>query len=403
MTEPLVTRWPVHGDDERAAVERVLRGLRGVGGEPLAGAPTNYWTGDEGTRFEREWLDHGVCLPTGHALAVTNGTTALECALRGVGLHDVALGHDWPMTPQVIVPARTFIATASAVVHAGGQPVVADIDGASLCVTAETLEARRTGATVGVIVVHYAGLPCPDMDGIVRWAMQHGLWIIEDCAHAHGADVGRASHVAAWSFCVGKIMSTGGEGGMVVCLDGGVADRMRAYRDHGRYQLAGRTARDMSGAGAVGHATFDYCVEEFGSNLRMTEMQAAIGRVQLRGLAGQIARRRWTALMYDQTLESVGIEPMFTTAQRLGHARYLYHVRIPRRVEVMTALIERGIPARFGGCDNIAKEPAFAKRGWEKPCPVADAVGAEVFSLPIYPTMSDSDVGRVCDALKEVL
>jgi dTDP-4-amino-4,6-dideoxygalactose transaminase len=388
---PLRTRWPAHTDDEIAAVADVLR----------SGA-VNYWTGVHGQTFESEvsraWGIRQV-------LAVSNGTTALECVFRGLGLHETRLGHDWPMQPQVIVPARTFVATASAVHHAGGVPVLADVDPATLCVTAETVAARETGATVGVVVVHYGGLPCPDMDEIVRLCMRKGWWLVEDAAHAHGAPgVGLMSHATAWSMCAGKIMSSGGEGGIVGCLDTALADRMRAYRDHGRYQLAGRNARDMSGAGAAGHGTFEYCVEEPGSNLRMTEMQAVLARSALRRLPEEIARRRAVAARYDAVLDPLG-RALFTGEQRERHVRYLYHARCARgdKARVVAALNDRGVPARFGGCDNIGKEPGFIRRGWNQPCPGADMAGETTFSLPVYPTMSDEDVARVCEALRAVL
>lgn len=384
MVDPLVTRWPVHAAAEIEAVTAVLRS------GPSGGAKTNYWTGEQGHAFETEWA-RLIGLP--HALTVSNGTTALEACLRGVGLTP-EVSAEWSRTgdgaPQVVVPARTFMATASAVVHAGGRPVLADIDAESLCVTAETLEAQRTGATVGVIVVHYAGLPVPDMDNVVRWAMRHGLWIIEDCAHAHGAAVGRASHAAAWSMCVGKIMSTGGEGGMVACLDDGVAGRMRAYRDHGRYQMNGKRPDGASASGA-----FAWTVSEFGSNLRMTEMQSALGRVQLRGLAAQVARRREIAAAYDDAFGWNVSKP--------GHVHYMYIGQVDNRDAVMKALNEDGIPARISGCPNIGYEAAFTKRGWSSPCPVADAVGERTLGLPCYPTMTDAEVARVCDAVRRVM
>lgn len=387
--KPLATRWPVHTEDEIAAVANVLRSGK-----------TNYWQGPHGTALETEW---SRATGVRNVLAVSNGTTALECALRGLG----ATGDELGALFEVVVPARTFIATASAVVHAGGKPVLADIDPATLCVTAATVEAAATERTIGVIVVHYGGLPCPDMDEIVRLCMRKGWWIIEDAAHAHGAPgVGLASHAVAWSCCVGKVLSTGGEGGLVGCLDAGVAERIAAWRDHGRYQLSGRdeAAQRMAG-GAAGHARFDYCVEEFGSNLRMTEMQAVLGRHGVRRLPEEIKRRRWVAHEYDETLLACGVEPMFTPEQSASHVRYLYHVRLGdgRKAAAMTALNERGIPARFGGCDNIGKEPAFVKRGWNTPCPGADRAGEETFSLPCYPTMSDGDVARVCDAVREAL
>lgn len=375
MSEPLRTRWPVHSDAEVDAVSDILR----------AGL-VNYWTGREGQAFETEWSRH-VGLP--HSLTITNGTTALECAIRVLGVDSPRITEHGERG-EIIVPARTFIATAAAVVTCGGVPVLADIDAASLCVTPESLEAARTERTVGVIIVHWGGLPCPRMDEIVRWGMRWGIWIIEDCAHAHGAAVGRQSHIAAWSFCVGKIMSTGGEGGMVSCLDDRLAREMRAFRDHGRFMMVG----------GPDPTAFEYKVETFGSNLRMTETQSVIGRIQLRGLAAQIARRREIAARYD---EALGWRAMYTPEQRAGHARYLYTVKVAGKREVMKVFVERGIPARYGGCPNIGKEPAFTSRGWVYDCPVADRMGDEVFSLPCYPTMTDEDVARVCHAIKEVV
>lgn len=405
MVEPLTTRWPAHTEDEIAAVAEVLRSGR-----------TNYWQAPEGGVSHGQRLEAEVSTAWGvrNVLAVSNGTTALECCLRGLELRDVAdrYIYEGSGVPGVIVPARTFVATASAVHNVGGEPVLADIDPSTLCVTPATVEAalvaarRRRVDVAGVIVVHYGGLPCPDMDNVVRLCMREGLWIVEDAAHAHGAPgVGLRSHATAWSMCVGKIMSSGGEGGLVGCLDSGLAERMRAYRDHGRFQLAGRNSRDMSGAGVAGHAEFSYCVEDPGSNLRMTEMQSVLARSALARLPAEITRRRLIAEQYDQALVSVSREPMFATEQAAQHVRYLYHVAVDaaEKVPFMNRLNALGIPARFGGCDNIGKEPAFVKRGWSGVCPGADAAGATTFSLPVYPTMSDGVVARVCDALREVL
>jgi dTDP-4-amino-4,6-dideoxygalactose transaminase len=244
-----MTLWPYHSEDEISAVADVLRSGK-----------TNYWSGSNGQAFESEFAQY-----TGakHAIAVTNGTTALELALHGL---------DLPPGSEVIVPCRTFMATASAVVTAGCKPVLADID-ATLNVTVETLEARRTEKTEAVIVVHYAGLPC-DMAAIMDWAGKNTIYVIEDCAHAHGAringqHVGTFGDVGCFSFCVGKIMSLGGEGGMVITNDETLHRRMGARRDHGRYQMVG--SKDMT--------QFQWTVEEFGTNLRMTEMQSAIGRI----------------------------------------------------------------------------------------------------------------------------
>lgn len=368
--------WPYHSDDEVEAVAAVLRSGR-----------TNYWSvNSHGQAFEQEFAKfHG---PGVQALAVTNGTAALELALHALG---IAPEQGWSgQLAEVIVPCRTFMATASAVVNSGYQPVLADIDAETLNVTVDTLEARRTEYTRAVIVVHWAGLPC-DMPAICAWAKKHGILVIEDCAHAHGATlqghhelpVGIWGAIGCYSFCVGKIMSTGGEGGMVVTRDAAMHKRMAAYRDHGRYQMMG--SKDMT--------AFEWTVEEFGSNLRMTEMQSAIGRIQLRKLKGWVERRRDIAEFYDYLLGQ--------KVRRPGHSFYLYLAQIDNRDEVLERLLSKDIPARIGGCPNIGREAVF--KGRAALCPVADEVGKHILSLPIYPTMTDAEVRHVAEAVKNEL
>ena len=357
--------WPYHAEDEIEAAAEVLRSGR-----------TNYWTGEQGTLFEAEFAAY-----TGarFALAVSSGTTALEVAIEAMG----------PVGGEVIVPCRTFVATASAVYRQGHNVVLADIDGLSLNVTVETLEARRTPHTVGVVVVHYAGRPC-NMAAIMEWALKHRLWVVEDCAHAHGSrigsqHVGTFGHAGCFSMCVGKTMSTGGEGGMIITDSAALLRRMTAVRDHGRYQMAGsRDARDLS--------TFKYTVEVFGSNTRMTEMQAAIGRRQLKKLDGWVARRREIGALYDKTFCDNIYSPSPVIVA--GMSPYMYLLPVKEYVrDHLLRLVDKGV--RFGGCPNIGVEPAF--RGKAAYCPTADVVS--VVSLPIYPTMSDADVAEVIDAV----
>ena len=356
--------WPIHSDDEIAAVERVLRSGR-----------TNYYTGEEGQTFEHEWAAY-----TGaqYALTCSNGTTALECAIHALQLY---------AGTEILVPCRTFMATASAVVNMGHRVVLADI-GEDMNVTVETLEARRTQSTRAVIVVHYAGLPC-DIEAICVWARKHNLAVVEDCAHAHGArvggkHVGTFGDVGCFSMCVGKIMSTGGEGGMVITNSTELNGRMAAYRDHGRYQLVG--SQDMT--------QFEYSVREFGSNLRLTEMQSAIGRVQLRKLDGWVARRREIGHMYDKAFGWSVVQP--------GHALYMYTGMIDDRDRVLAALNEAGVPARLNGCPNLYGEPVFAEMPRYE-CSVADRIGARTLGLPCYPTMADAEVDAVCEQVRAVL
>lgn len=367
VAPPARPLWPRHEEDEIEAVTRVLRsGL------------SNYWTGTEGRLFEEEFAAY-----TGaqHALTCSSGTAALELALNALRL---------PAGSAVLVPARTFVATASAVVNAGLMPVLCDVEAATLNVTAETLNAallanERQGspAVSAVVVVHYAGLPC-DMARICEWAWERGLRVVEDAAHAHGArigtrHVGTFGDVGCFSMCVGKIMSTGGEGGMVVTSHPWLADRVRARRDHGRFSMVG-SGTDLS--------TFKYTVTEPGCNYRQTEMQSAIGRCQLRKLDGWIARRRAIAAIYDEYMMDAGCPP----AVKDGHSFYMYLSRAPgwKRNKLID---DGGVGARFGGCPSIAKEPAFSS--YLSMDAVAVREGERVFSLPVYPTIPDNDAHEI--------
>jgi dTDP-4-amino-4,6-dideoxygalactose transaminase len=359
-----MTLWPYHSEDEISAVADVLRSGK-----------TNYWSGPNGQAFESEFAQY-----TGakHALAVTNGTTALELALHGL---------DLPPGSEVIVPCRTFMATASAVVTAGCKPVLADID-ATLNVTVETLDQRLTPNTAAVIVVHYAGLPC-DMAAIMDWASKRDIYVIEDCAHAHGTrvngqHVGTFGDVGCFSFCVGKIMSLGGEGGMVITNNETLHRRMGARRDHGRYQMVG--SKDMT--------AFQWTVEEFGTNLRMTEMQSAIGRIQLTKLDGWVNRRNQIAAAYDAILGGIPTPP----GQK--HGRYMYMAYVDDRDRKMVELQNMGVTARLGGCPNIGREAVFVNNAHA--CPVADELGFHTLSLPVYPTLTDDDVSAILDSVEMI-
>lgn len=357
-------KWPYHDQEEIDAVADVLRsGL------------TNYWSGHHGQTFEREFADY---TGAAHALTVTNGTTALELALSWIEAPDGA---------EVIVPARTFVATASAVYTAGMRPVLADIGPQTLNVTVDTLRERLTSRTVAVIVVHYAGLPC-DMAAISEWCRENDLVLIEDAAHAHGAringqHVGVFGDVGCFSFCVGKTMSTGGEGGMVVTNSDELRSKMAARRDHGRSNMIG--GPDPAG--------FLYSVDVPGSNLRLTETQSAIGRIQLKKLDAWVDRRNEIHQKYVEVLGDG-----FPTPPGMRHGRYLSLHRVQHRDGMLRQLNAKGLPARLGGCSNIKKERAFAD---QPECPIADDIGSQVIALPCYPTYSDSEIEAFCEILRQ--
>ena len=234
----------------------------------------NYWTGEQTRQFEKEFAG---AVGAKHAVALCNGTVALDMALRFM----VQPGDD------VVVTPRTFLASVSSIIGAGCRPIFADVDRDTQNITAETIAAVLTAKTKAIVVVHLAGMPA-DMDPIMDLAAEHGIKVIEDCAQAHGArykgrSVGTIGDVGAWSFCQDKIMTTGGEGGMVTINDDSLWSAMWSYKDHGKSWTAIHDRPDGTG--------FKWVHDSFGTNWRMTEMQGAIGRIQLKRLSEWQATR----------------------------------------------------------------------------------------------------------------
>ncbi|ESQ99723.1 hypothetical protein F753_08970 [Stutzerimonas chloritidismutans AW-1] len=256
--------WPSFSEEEANAVRDVILSNK-----------VNYWTGQECREFEKEFA---VWAGTEHAIALANGTVALDVALQALG---IGAGD------EVVVTPRTFLASVSSIVNAGAVPVFAEVDRDSQNITAETIRAVLTPRTKAVICVHLAGWPC-DMDPIMALANEHDLKVIEDCAQAHGArykerSVGSIGHVGAWSFCQDKIMTTGGEGGMVTTNDRELWSKMWSIKDHGKSWEAVYEREHAPG--------FRWLHESFGTNWRMMEMQAVIGRIQLRRMPDWHATR----------------------------------------------------------------------------------------------------------------
>jgi len=296
----LFAPWPFYAPDEIAAVSQVL-----------ASGRVNYWTGDEARAFERDYAGHTGCR---YAIALANGTAALELALYALG---IGAGD------EVVVPSRTFIACASCAVMRGCIPVCTEVDPESQNLTAETIRAVLTPRTRAIIAVHLAGWPC-DMDSIMALARERNLKVIEDCAQAHGATyggrpVGSIGNVGAFSFCQDKIITTGGEGGMLVTNDATVWAKAWSYKDHGKSYDA------IYNRPAPGPGLFNWIHESFGTNWRMTEMQAAIGRTQLRKLGGWCEARRRNAAVLTQALSRAPALRLTIPRDGIGHAYYKYY------------------------------------------------------------------------------
>jgi dTDP-4-amino-4,6-dideoxygalactose transaminase len=385
-TPPPLPGWPHYDDEQIAAVVEVLRS-----GE------VNYWNGEQGRAFEQEFADY---VGTPHAVAVANGTLALELAL-------IAL--DIPAGTEVIVPCRTFLATASAVVARGCRPVFADVDPHSGNICAETIAPLITPRTSGIICVHLAGWPC-EMDEIRALADRHGLKVIEDCAQAHGAEykgfsVGSLGDAAAFSFCTDKIISTGGEGGMLTLSDEAAWKRAWSYKDHGK---GWDTVYNTQHPGV-----FRWLHDSLGSNWRMPEVASAIGRIQLRRLPWWVATRRQHAATLRATLSQ---HPAVTIPQPPEHAVHSYYKFYAYlnpaaldegvcRDEIVRRLQEAGVPAGSGSCSEIYLERAFQEAGLApaEPCLAARQLGETSLMFVVHPTLSSEDVAWMGRTVRRVL
>ena len=398
--------WPSFTAEEAAAVSDVLLSNK-----------VNYWTGKEGRQFETEFA---AFAGTTHAIALANGTLALDIALHGLGIcaHNGGAASD-----EVIVTPRSFMASVSSVVNAGAVQVFADVDAASGNLCPKAAQGAITAQTRAIIAVHLAGWPC-DMDALRAACAGTGIKIIEDCAQAHGArykgrPVGGLGDVAAWSFCQDKIMTTGGEGGMVTCDDEALWRRMWAFKDHGKSYAAIYERTHPPG--------FRWLHESFGTNWRLTEMQSAIGRIQLRRMAGWTAARTAHAARITDALRPFSgpdgpvrlLAPRCTgctgcdAATGCAHAWYKYYAHIrPEnlaagwdRDRIVADIVARGVPCFQGSCSEIYREKAFDGTGWrpEPPLPVARELGETSIMFLVHPTLQGEDMDKTALVIAEVL
>ena len=309
MLNTSLSPWPSFTQEEADAVSKVLLSNK-----------VNYWTGTECREFEKEFA---AFVGTQYAVALSNGTLALDVALKAMG---IGQGDD------VIVTSRTFLASASCIVTAGANPVFADVDLNSQNISSETIKAALTPNTKAIIVVHLAGMPA-EMDGIMDLAKEHDLWVIEDCAQAHGAkykgkSVGSIGHVGAWSFCQDKIMTTGGEGGMVTTNDKELWSKMWSYKDHGKSYDAVYHREHAPG--------FRWLHESFGTNWRMMEMQAVIGRIQLKRMPEWTARRQAHAAKLAESLGKFASIRLIEVADYIEHAQYKFYAFVkPEHLKIL--------------------------------------------------------------------
>ncbi len=392
--------WPSFTPDEAHAVHRVVMSNK-----------VNYWTGTETREFENEFA---AWCGTAHAVALANGTLALDVALKALG---VGVGD------EVVVTPRTFIASISCVVNAGAVPVFADLEADSGNLSARTIAAVLSSRTKAVVCVHLAGWPC-DMDPIMALAAERGLKVIEDCAQAHGArykgrPVGSIGHVGAWSFCQDKIMTTGGEGGMVTTNDEALWRAMWSFKDHGKSYEAVYERQHSPG--------FRWLHESFGTNWRMLEMQAVIGRIQLRRIAGWTRQRQANAARLSQALlpftgEGGAVRlPAFGCASCPGHcgaagcehAQYKFYVYARpenlapgwSRDRIIGAINAEGVPCYQGSCSEVYLEKAFDDTGWRPSprLPMARELGETSLMFLVHPTLTEAEISKTSIVIQQVM
>ena len=454
--------WPCFGDDEIDAVERVLRSGR-----------VNQWTGSEVTGFEKEYADF---VGVKYAVAVANGSVALDIALAILGI-----GHG----DEVIVTPRSFVASAGCVALRGATPVFVDVDPDSQNITPDTVKSAISSKTKAVIAVHLAGWPC-NLGGLRRLCDEHGIYLIEDCAQAHGAgirnrrsevracppsvwrgqrsetrgqksevgreevekirgvegeetegggqrledektennevgsirQVGSFGHIAAFSFCQDKIMTTGGEGGMLVTDDENLWMKAWSYKDHGK---------DYDSVFKKKHSPgFRWLVKSFGANYRMIEMQAAIGRVMLKKLDEWVRKRRKLAGILTDGFREIPELRVTVPQDHIYHSYYKYYVFVrPERLRegwnrdrILMELEKRGAPCGTGACPEIYLEEAFRNsgqwsvvsgqektetRGQEKRLPVAKELGETSLMFMVHPTLTEGNMHYVVEQVKEIM
>ncbi|MCH7388481.1 DegT/DnrJ/EryC1/StrS aminotransferase family protein [Acinetobacter modestus] len=377
--------WPSFTEKEADAVKNILLSNK-----------VNYWTGQECREFEKEFASFSG---TKYAVALANGTVALDVALKAL---QIGAGDD------VIVTSRTFLASASSIVTAGANPIFADVELDSQNISRRTIEAVLTPNTKAIICVHLAGWMC-DMDPIMQLASEKGLYVIEDCAQAHGAKykgkpAGSIGHIAAWSFCQDKIMTTGGEGGMVTTNDESLWKKMWSYKDHGKSYDSVYNKQHPSG--------FRWLHDSFGTNWRMMEMQAVIGRIQLTYMPDWTKNRIENA---DKILKAFDHSNYFTVNRPTDdylHAQYKCYVQVNinalpsgwSRDRIMQFINAEGVPCYSGSCSEVYLEHAFDNTNWrpKERLKNAQQLGETSLMFLVHPTLSEDNIKKTVDTIEKL-
>jgi dTDP-4-amino-4,6-dideoxygalactose transaminase len=386
MLNNLFSSWPSYTEEEAKAIHNTLLSNK-----------ANYWTGNECRTFENEFATwcHVEC-----AVAVMNGTVALDLAFKAL---DIGVGD------EIIVTSRTFLASVSSIVNVGAVPIFADVSKDSQNITPESVREKISSKTKAILCVHLAGWPCA-MDEMMALAKEFDLFVVEDCAQAHGAKykgkpVGSIGHIGCWSFCQDKIMTTGGEGGMVTTNDRQLWSKMWSYKDHGKSWESIYEREHTPG--------FRWVHDSFGTNWRMTEMQAVIGRIQLKRMQGWTAKRIVNANKIWKTAKNLPCLRVPIVPEYIDHAGYKAYVFVDvdalnvdwNRDRIMEEINLQGVPCYSGSCSEVYLERAFDDTSFrpEKRLPNAQELGETSLMFLVHPTLTVEEIDKTCRVITSVL
>jgi len=376
--------WPAFSVEESNKVSKVLLSNK-----------VNYWTGEECRNFE---IEYAALCNTQYAIALANGTLALELALKAI---------DVKHNDEVIVSPRSFVASASCVKVAGAEPIFAEVDSNIGNISADTIRSQISEKTKAVICVHITGHPC-EMDEILDLCRKNNIWLIEDCSQAHGAKyknqpVGSIGDIGCFSFCQDKIITTGGEGGMVVTNNKNLWEKMWSYKDHGK--SFSKMFEEKQNYG------FKWVHDSIGSNYRMTEIQAAIGRLQINKLD------EWNHLRQKNAERIINSLAKFPEVYRIPevksymqHAWYKLNIFLKdsalvsiKPVDLINLFTEAGVPCFAGPCPEIYLEKSFENnKAYSCRLPNARKLGETSIMFLVHPSFSDEDLKFICSTIEKI-
>ena len=378
--------WPSFTTEEADAIRNVLLSNK-----------VNYWTGNECREFEKEFAKWSN---TKYAIALSNGTLALESALKAL---DIGEGD------EVIVTCRTYIASVSSIAIVGAIPIFADIDLNSQNITKSSIRSKITKKTKAIVCVHIGGWPC-EMDEIIEISKEFNLYVIEDCAQAHGSKykgkpVGSIGDIGCWSFCQDKIMTTGGEGGMVTTNNEHLWNKMWSYKDHGKNYKSVYQKNHPEG--------FKWLNESFGTNWRMTELQGAIGRIQLKRMSNWHSKRISNAKKIWNIAKQFKCLRVPDIPDYIDHAAYKCYVFVElenlkngwNRNKIMNEIIKFGVPCYTGVCPEVYLEKAFENSNFRPKERLVNAkkLGETSLIFLVHPTLTNNEIEKTCDAIVSVM